>query len=435
MSSLKKILLGCAIVLMSFSAAKVHAAASFNSISFKPTPSQGPYFTVEGSQTLGQWGYAMGLWFELSNNSVISATLAGVRIRDIVNHQLVLTAGGAVGVTEWLDLGLTVQFVPYQNFDTPGTGVSDNGARMGDIRFSPKFRILDSEKFPVGIAIVPYVTFPTGSDTHFTGDGKITGGGVLVVESPLLWDRLRIAVNLGGDIRSSSPLSTGGSLDDRFLYGLGVNVGIIKSLEFVAEINGWTPFENIFDNNTRNMEFNGGFRIKPWRGLLLAVGGGTGILDAIGAPSYRVFGTVGWRGPTEERIEILRTNKIHFEHDKARILPQSYTILNEIVSTIKRSAVNRVTIEGHTDSTGSDVYNERLSQRRAESVRQYLISKGVSASKLSSVGRGESTPVATNETREGRALNRRVEFHLHIGSSSKTRIVEGDTAPTYLEGR
>jgi outer membrane protein OmpA-like peptidoglycan-associated protein len=69
-----------------------------------------------------------------------------------------------------------------------------------------------------------------------------------------------------------------------------------------------------------------------------------------------------------------------------------------------------VRIEGHTDATGPDAYNQGLSQRRAKSVLNYLVGKGVASSRLQSVGLGESQPVASNATREGRALNRRVDF-------------------------
>lgn len=69
-------------------------------------------------------------------------------------------------------------------------------------------------------------------------------------------------------------------------------------------------------------------------------------------------------------------------------------------------------VEGHTDSRGSDEYNQRLSQRRAEAVRDFLIAEGVPAARLSAVGRGESSPIAANGTAEGRANNRRVEVHL-----------------------
>ena len=69
-----------------------------------------------------------------------------------------------------------------------------------------------------------------------------------------------------------------------------------------------------------------------------------------------------------------------------------------------------VRVEGNTDSIGTDAYNQGLSERRAESVRSHLIGRGVSASRLTAVGYGESQPIASNDTAEGRALNRRVEL-------------------------
>ncbi|MNW14674.1 Outer membrane porin F precursor [compost metagenome] len=72
-----------------------------------------------------------------------------------------------------------------------------------------------------------------------------------------------------------------------------------------------------------------------------------------------------------------------------------------------------VKVIGHTDSQGSDAYNQALSERRASSVAEYLISQGLAPSKVTSQGRGESEPIADNETDAGRAQNRRVELHLN----------------------
>ena len=69
-------------------------------------------------------------------------------------------------------------------------------------------------------------------------------------------------------------------------------------------------------------------------------------------------------------------------------------------------------IEGHTDWIGTDAYNQGLSERRANSVMDYLVDHGVAASRLSTTGFGESRPIASNQNREGRALNRRVELHV-----------------------
>ncbi|MGD9599432.1 MAG: OmpA family protein [Steroidobacteraceae bacterium] len=100
--------------------------------------------------------------------------------------------------------------------------------------------------------------------------------------------------------------------------------------------------------------------------------------------------------------------RVFFDNDSATIKPESYPDLDRAVSLMQRNDLVRGTIEGHTDSNGSDAYNLRLSQRRADAVRQYMIDKGITASRLAAVGVGESRPRADNATPEGRAENRRV---------------------------
>ncbi len=116
---------------------------------------------------------------------------------------------------------------------------------------------------------------------------------------------------------------------------------------------------------------------------------------------------------TKERIEI--GEKILFETAKARILPESYGILDSVAQVMRDYPKIRVRVEGHTDSQGSDSYNMKLSQARAESVMNYLVQAGIDPSRLEAVGYGETRPIDTNRTAEGRANNRRVEFHIIEG--------------------
>ncbi len=108
--------------------------------------------------------------------------------------------------------------------------------------------------------------------------------------------------------------------------------------------------------------------------------------------------------------QVLVFNDINFETGSAVILPTSYPILDNIAELLKANTTVVVEIGGHTDSQGSDSYNLRLSESRANAVRNYLIQRGVEASRLIAKGYGESMPIAPNTTREGRARNRRVEF-------------------------
>ncbi len=100
---------------------------------------------------------------------------------------------------------------------------------------------------------------------------------------------------------------------------------------------------------------------------------------------------------------------IHFEFDSARLTSEARSILDRASPSIQANPSTNISVEGHTDSTGSDSYNLDLSQRRAKSVVDYLISHGVSSSRLDPVGKGESYPITSNDTREGRHQNRRVE--------------------------
>ena len=102
---------------------------------------------------------------------------------------------------------------------------------------------------------------------------------------------------------------------------------------------------------------------------------------------------------------------VNFDFDKDEIRSGDAVILDEAAGMLA-GAEARVRIEGHTDSTGPEAYNQGLSERRANSVRSYLVSHGVDASRLTTVGYGESRPISDNATREGRALNRRVELQV-----------------------
>jgi outer membrane protein OmpA-like peptidoglycan-associated protein len=103
---------------------------------------------------------------------------------------------------------------------------------------------------------------------------------------------------------------------------------------------------------------------------------------------------------------------VTFAFDKAEVQPQFYPVLDNVASTLQQYNQTIVEVAGHTDSVGSDSYNQQLSQRRAEAVANYLNSRGVMRDRMITVGAGESRPIASNDSEEGRAANRRVEITL-----------------------
>jgi len=101
---------------------------------------------------------------------------------------------------------------------------------------------------------------------------------------------------------------------------------------------------------------------------------------------------------------------VEFDFDKSTLRPESQQTLNEATEVLKQYPDIRVEAAGHTDSIGSDAYNQGLSERRAQAVYDYLVSNGIDSNRLSVRGYGEASPIADNATREGRQRNRRTEL-------------------------
>jgi outer membrane protein OmpA-like peptidoglycan-associated protein len=167
--------------------------------------------------------------------------------------------------------------------------------------------------------------------------------------------------------------------------------------------------------------------------LSKATGGKAGTGAVVGGAIGAVAGNV-WSKRQEERriameqatrgtgVEVSRTqdnqlkvnipNDISFDTGSATIKPQLRGVLDPFAASLQNDPNARITIIGHTDSTGSDAVNNPLSMDRAQSVRDYLAARGVSPTRVETAGRGEREPIADNSTEAGRAKNRRVEIFL-----------------------
>jgi outer membrane protein OmpA-like peptidoglycan-associated protein len=116
---------------------------------------------------------------------------------------------------------------------------------------------------------------------------------------------------------------------------------------------------------------------------------------------------------SRQKIEqILEESMVGFDFDSATLKPSSYPVLNMLSGALLRYPEYRIVIIGHTDSEGTEEHNEQLSRNRAKSVLQYMMSRGVSTDRMTSIGYGETRPRDSNDTPEGRAKNRRVEYML-----------------------
>ncbi len=114
--------------------------------------------------------------------------------------------------------------------------------------------------------------------------------------------------------------------------------------------------------------------------------------------------------PASVRQAIVIQADALFDFDKSVVRPDGKKNIDNAMAKLAGVDVEMVIATGHTDSVGTDAYNQKLSERRAAAVKEYLVSKGIPASKITTLGKGESQPVATNKTKEGRQKNRRVDI-------------------------
>jgi outer membrane protein OmpA-like peptidoglycan-associated protein len=126
-----------------------------------------------------------------------------------------------------------------------------------------------------------------------------------------------------------------------------------------------------------------------------------------------------------EGILITFESGLLFDVDKSDIKPTTKTNLDELSQTLKKYDDTNILVEGHTDNTGDDAHNEKLSDQRAEAVEKYLASQGVSESRITTKGYGESQPVADNNTETGRAANRRVQVAIYANKEMKKAAEKG----------
>jgi OOP family OmpA-OmpF porin len=141
-----------------------------------------------------------------------------------------------------------------------------------------------------------------------------------------------------------------------------------------------------------------------------SVPGCDGALTPVAAASPAAPAAAPAAAPTSEKVTFAAD--AFFDFDKAVLKPDGKAKLNDLVSKLQDLNLEVIIAVGHTDSIGSDSYNQKLSVRRAEAVKSYLVSKGVESNRVYTEGKGEKQPVATNKTAAGRAQNRRVEIEV-----------------------
>ena len=396
---------------------------------FKPAPGVEDVLGVQSPRTGDPGAWHAFVAFHYANVPFrLVDRASGKTAATIVGHQTSFDVGGSWTWRDRWELGAVLPLTVNQ---TAGDA-NDLDARvpgsvpaqgLGDLRLVPKARLLSGGRWALG-ASAP-LSLPTAGGGFLghagptlrprvlaawgAGDGlAVTGLGGLVVRSTekILNFEQGLAMELGAGV--DLPFTLGG----QHFSGVAALQGEIGLTDAGAE--------------ERPLELLAGVRWISPRGTAVTLGAGPGLTRGAGTPEYRLLMMVSQGSPSrgarppvpEDGIRVDRntlklaiTEPVYFGTDDDLIEPRSFPILQDVAAFLRENPwIRRMRIEGHTDDEGGEQYNLNLSQLRAISIARFLVSKGADPDTLESKGYGLTRPVDTNETEEGRARNRRVEF-------------------------
>ena len=190
----------------------------------------------------------------------------------------------------------------------------------------------------------------------------------------------------------------------------------VKAADGGKTIDNWQngTGELVWKNGTNELCW----RDANWTPATAAEGCDGALTQAAAATPAAPAATPAARAPAAKPATPVAASKVtyaadaFFDFDKSVLKPEGKAKLDDLVGKIKGINLEVIIAVGHTDSVGSDAYNQKLSVRRAEAVKAYLVSKGIEKNRVYTEGKGEKQPVADNKTKEGRAKNRRVEIEV-----------------------
>lgn len=190
----------------------------------------------------------------------------------------------------------------------------------------------------------------------------------------------------------------------------------IKAADGGKVVDNWQngSGELVWKNGTNELCW----RDANWTPATAAEGCDGALVKAAEAPAPATAATPAAPAPAPVAPPVAQTQKVtyaadaFFDFDKSVLKPEGKAKLDDVASKVKNINLEVIIAVGHTDSIGSDAYNQKLSVRRAEAVKAYLVSKGIDKSRVYTEGKGEKQPVADNKTAAGRAKNRRVEIEV-----------------------
>ena len=186
----------------------------------------------------------------------------------------------------------------------------------------------------------------------------------------------------------------------KFALALAFAAVTASGVASAQTVDNWrNPFGNVWKNGTNEL---------CWRDAFWTPA--TGIPGCDGVPVAQQKAK-----PAPMAAKVVFNADTFFDFDKSTLKPEGRQLLDQVAQQARGIELETIIAVGHTDSIGTDAYNQKLSERRAASVKAYLVSKGIDPNRIYTEGKGKKNPIASNKTKEGRAQNRRVEIEI-VGS-------------------
>jgi outer membrane protein OmpA-like peptidoglycan-associated protein len=376
--------------------------------------------------------YLLGMNYNYVHDPLVELNEARTeRVRTLINGIQTFNLLGGLDYNGLISFGIDA---PLNVVHMPNTAAQFG---VGDIRLFAKWYLISNRTSKFGLSLMPEVKLPTGNASLFLGDGGTSVGAVFGAE----YDFGKVA--LAGNIGYRHVFAGGAQFDIinfqnqvPMKLGLAIPVG----LKWAINIEGTaTLMTSPLDKFQLPAEAYLGARVKPTQDMSISLGAAIGSLNRIGSSDFRILAGLkfypSWKkyapkpivevpkpAPKVEkpRVEftakaIVINEEIRFEHNSDVLTPSGKSLLDEVAKVIKdnRASIAKIKIEGHTNEIGSHEYNMNLSNKRANSVRWYLVSRGIETSILDAMGFGKTRPKSAGllVSKQVRLeMDRRVEF-------------------------
>jgi len=415
---------------------------------FNPTTSGLDFVTVESGQVLEPGIVNFGLFLNDQANSLpyfADDEQSHTRFTDAI---LSADLHVGVGLLPGLEMGLSAPQVLSQNAPTTGYHGEYNAMGNTEIRIHGKYQFAGDQESGLAAQVManvnrikdnPYTGANAGPTTNFLVAGHTTYG------------KAKFGLNLGYRLRQPGETITAAApivpLPDQYIASGAISYLVTAiQTKFIWEVYGSAPVSEVDTSSRRqasSAETLFGAKHDFTSQLAGHFGIGTQLINGISSPFWRIYSGINYAigqvskptpvqkfetisqvtqakadpfsGPPKPREKIV-IHDVLFEYDSASlVVGGADNTLSRLAGYLMTKPVfTRLVIEGHTDSIGSEKYNAELSQKRADTIRKWLIEKHhLPANKIIAIGRGESMPIADNGNYQGRQLNRRVAFTIY----------------------